>query len=63
MYAIRSYYVSLVESKLILPAHLAHMKVKHYDKDTHNQFVRFQRFFSEGLHHFVDNFYSSYNFV
>ena len=37
---------SLVESKLILPAHLAHMKVKHYKKDTHNVFVRFQRFFS-----------------
>jgi multidrug efflux pump subunit AcrB len=49
---------SLVESKLILPAHLAHMKVKHYEKDTHNVFIRFQRFFSEGLHHFVDNFYS-----
>jgi multidrug efflux pump subunit AcrB len=49
---------SLVESKLILPAHLAHMKVKHYDKDTHNVFIRFQRFFSEGLHHFVDNRYS-----
>jgi len=48
---------SLVESKLILPAHLAHMKIRHYDKDTHNVFVRFQRFFSEGLHHFVDNFY------
>ena len=27
---------SLVESKLILPAHLAHMKVRHYEKDTHN---------------------------
>jgi multidrug efflux pump subunit AcrB len=49
---------SLVESKLILPAHLAHMKVKHYEKDTHNVFIRFQRFFSEGLHHFVDNKYS-----
>jgi multidrug efflux pump subunit AcrB len=48
---------SLVESKLILPAHLAHMKVRHYDKDTHNVFIRFQRFFSEGLHHFVDDFY------
>ncbi|MGD2128438.1 MAG: efflux RND transporter permease subunit [Lysobacterales bacterium] len=51
---------SLVESKLILPAHLAHMKVKHYEKDTHNQFVRFQRFFSEGLHHFIDNVYSPF---
>ena len=49
---------SLVESKLILPAHLAHMKVRHYEKDTHNVFIRFQRFFSEGLHHFVDNVYS-----
>jgi len=49
---------SLVESKLILPAHLVHMKVKHYEKDTHNVFVRFQRFFSEGLHHFVDDFYA-----
>jgi multidrug efflux pump subunit AcrB len=48
---------SLVESKLILPAHLAHMKVKHYEKDTHNAFIRFQRFFSEGLHHFVDRHY------
>jgi multidrug efflux pump subunit AcrB len=49
---------SLVESKLILPAHLAHMHVKHYEKETHNVFVRFQRFFSEGLHHFVDDYYS-----
>ena len=48
---------SLVESKLILPAHLAHMKVRHYEKDTHNVFIRFQRFFSEGLHHFVDDYY------
>ncbi len=51
---------SLVESKLILPAHLAHMKVKHYDKDTHNVFIRFQRFFSEGLHHFVDDHYAPF---
>jgi len=49
---------SLVESKLILPAHLAHMKIKHYEKDTHNVFIRFQRFFSEGLHHFVDDHYA-----
>jgi len=48
---------SLVESKLILPAHLAHMKIKHYSKETHNPFIRFQRFFSEGLHHFVDRNY------
>jgi multidrug efflux pump subunit AcrB len=51
---------SIVESKLILPAHLAHMKVKHYSEDTHNGLVRFQRFFSEGLHTFVDNYYSPF---
>jgi multidrug efflux pump subunit AcrB len=49
---------SLVESKLILPAHLAHMKIKHYEKETHNFFIRFQRFFSEGLHHFIDDRYA-----
>lgn len=49
---------SLVESKLILPAHLAHMKIRRYGKDTHNPFVRFQRYFSEGLHHFVENRYT-----
>jgi multidrug efflux pump subunit AcrB len=51
---------SIVESKFILPAHLAHMKVKHYGKDTHNAAVRFQRFFSEGLHRFVDNLYAPF---
>jgi multidrug efflux pump subunit AcrB len=51
---------SIVESKLILPAHLAHMKVKHYSSDTHNVFIRFQRFFSEGLHHVVDNYYAPF---
>ncbi len=51
---------SIVESKLILPAHLAHMKVKHYAEDTHNRFIRFQRFFSEGLHTFVDNHYAPF---
>ena len=49
---------SIIESKLILPAHLAHMKVRHYDKDTHNFAVRFQRFFSEGLHHVIDDWYA-----
>ena len=51
---------SLVESKLILPAHLAHMKVRHYEKDTHNFLIRFQRFFSEGLHHFIDDVYAPF---
>jgi multidrug efflux pump subunit AcrB len=49
---------SIVESKLILPAHLAHMKVRQYSEDTSNSLIRFQRFFSEGLHTFVDNTYS-----
>lgn len=49
---------SLVESKLILPAHLSHMKIRRYGTDTRNPFVRFQRFFSEGLHHFVDRRYT-----
>jgi multidrug efflux pump subunit AcrB len=51
---------SLVESKLILPAHLAHMKIKHYEKDTANLAVRFQRFFSEGLHHAIDDYYAPF---
>ena len=51
---------SLIESKLILPAHLAHMKIKHYGEETQNRFVRFQRFFSEGLHTFVDRYYSPF---
>jgi len=51
---------SLVESKLILPAHLAHMKVRRYERDTHNPFIRFQRFFSEGLHHFIDDVYAPF---
>jgi len=48
---------SLLESKLILPAHLSHMKIRTYGKSTTNPFVRFQRFFSEGLHRFVDKRY------
>lgn len=51
---------SLVESKLILPAHLAHMKIKHYPADTRNILIRFQRIFSEGLHTFVDKYYAPF---
>ena len=51
---------SIVESKLILPAHLAHMKVRQYGEETHNALVRFQRFFSEGLHLVVDNYYAPF---
>ena len=49
--------MSLVESKLILPAHLAHMRVRTYEPDTRNRFVRFQRMFSDTLFRFVDRHY------
>ncbi len=49
--------MSLVESKLILPAHLAHMRVRKYETDTPNRLVRFQRGFSDNLYKFVDNIY------
>ncbi len=53
-------FFSIIESKLILPAHLAHMKVKQYAPDTRNRFIRFQRFFSDGLYRFVDNVYQPF---
>ncbi|MFW5816352.1 MAG: efflux RND transporter permease subunit, partial [Wenzhouxiangella sp.] len=49
--------MSLIESKLILPAHLAHMKVRKYEVDTPNRMIRFQRGFSDGLYRLVDNVY------
>ena len=49
--------MSLVESKLILPAHLAHMKIRPYEADTNNRMIRIQRGFAESLHRFVDRFY------
>ncbi len=49
--------LSLVESKLILPAHLAHMRLKTYEPNTTNRFIRFQRSFSDGLYRLVDNYY------
>ena len=50
-------FMSLIESKLILPAHLAHMRVKKHEPDTSNRFIRFQRSFSDGLYKFVERFY------
>lgn len=44
---------SLIESKLILPAHLAHMKTKPYDPEKANKLQRFRDFFSEGIKTFV----------
>ena len=49
--------MSLVESKLILPAHLAEMKLKTYPDDKQPRFVRFQRRFSDGLYRVVDSAY------
>jgi len=50
-------FMSLVESKLILPAHLAHMRVRKHEPDTTNRFIRFQRSFSDGMFRFVDRIY------
>ncbi|MBD1391218.1 efflux RND transporter permease subunit [Neiella sp. HB171785] len=44
---------SLVESKLILPAHLRHMKVKKIDRNHPNPIYRVQAVFSEGMKNFV----------
>lgn len=49
--------MSLVESKLILPAHLAHMRIRKHEPDTANAFIRFQRSFSDNLYKFVDLIY------
>lgn len=47
---------SLIETKLILPAHLRHLTIK----DTHrkNAFERFQAYFAAGLKRFCDTVYS-----
>jgi multidrug efflux pump subunit AcrB len=48
---------SLVESKLILPAHLKHCTHLMDTKISKNPFTRFQRFFSEGLQQSILKFY------
>lgn len=50
-------FMSLIESKLILPAHLAHMKVAPRGSTDPNILVRMQRAISEGLHSVADRFY------
>ncbi len=50
-------FLSIVESKLILPAHLAHMRVEQHNDTSNRPFARFQRQFSDGLFRFVDKFY------
>ncbi|MFC3095592.1 efflux RND transporter permease subunit [Alteromonas sediminis] len=51
---------SLVESKLILPAHLVHMKLKPYDPAKANRLQKFRDFFSEGIKVFINNKYAPF---
>ena len=51
---------SLIESKLILPAHLVHMKLKPHEPDKLNRFQRFRNIFSEGIKRFVVNSYAPF---
>ncbi len=48
---------SLVESKWILPAHLAHIKIAANNKSTENFWQRFQRRIDQGLHNIIRNKY------
>ncbi len=48
---------SLVESKLILPAHLKHMRMKRRRGEALSTLEKFQRFFADGLERFAKQFY------
>lgn len=48
---------SLVESKLILPAHLASMKPREHDRSKINAFDRFQRVFGDALQWWIHKIY------
>ncbi|MFD2167867.1 efflux RND transporter permease subunit [Thalassotalea euphylliae] len=48
---------SLIESKWILPAHLAHMKYVPLTAENANAFERFQMRFKDGLEHVIQNVY------
>lgn len=48
---------SLIESKLILPAHLVHMKVTPYGPEKANKLQKFRDFFSEGIKAFIQSKY------
>jgi multidrug efflux pump subunit AcrB len=50
-------FFSLVESKLILPAHLKHCTHLADNKSSQNIFSRFQRFFADGLERCILNYY------
>ncbi|MCW8108665.1 efflux RND transporter permease subunit [Alteromonas ponticola] len=51
---------SLIESKLILPAHLVHMNMKPYDPQKANRLQRFRDIFSEGIKTFVEYRYAPF---
>ncbi|AWL12230.1 Nodulation protein NolG [Saliniradius amylolyticus] len=51
---------SLVESKLILPAHLVHMKSEPYDPAKANRLQKFRDIFAEGIKVFVQNKYKPF---
>ncbi len=51
---------SLIESKLILPAHLVHMNLKPYDPNKANRLQRFRDVFSEGIKTFIDKRYAPF---
>jgi multidrug efflux pump subunit AcrB len=50
-------FFSLIESKLILPAHLKHCKHLGDETNSRNPFVRFQRFFANGLESVIMKYY------
>ena len=51
---------SLVESKWILPAHLAHTDLSPVPKDKQGAFARFQRRFRDAMEHVAANVYPNY---
>jgi multidrug efflux pump subunit AcrB len=51
---------SLIESKLILPAHLVHMKLTPYNPKNANALQRFRDYFSEGIKTFVAHIYAPF---
>ena len=51
---------SLVESKLILPAHLAHMKITPYDPNTANWFQRLRERMNGAIQYFIHQKYGPF---
>lgn len=51
--AISALLFSLIESKLILPSHMKHVRAYHDDPDRHTFFVRWQQRFANGFEQFI----------